>query len=97
MFSDDQRRAVFTRDRGVCSGCGKDTLAEDEYHRRGYRNTGDLWQADHVKPLFRSNGNMEFFKLANLQTLCTRCHKVKSNADRKGEGVGPIEHTPPLL
>ena len=36
-------------------------------------------EVDHVKPLYKGGNNA----LKNLQTLCNKCHKVKTKEDRK--------------
>lgn len=45
-----------------------------------------LWHADHVVPLWKvfhlpPLRRLEYFKLANLVTLCHRCHKKKSKSE----------------
>jgi 5-methylcytosine-specific restriction endonuclease McrA len=83
MFSGDQRYHVMKRDKGVCASCGV---------------KASEWQADHIRPLYKSNGELEFFKLSNLQTLCTACHKAKTRADMKGEPFeGQVFAQPDLL
>ena len=39
------------------------------------------WEADHIRPVWSSGGDLEFFKAANLQCLCLACHKTKSKKD----------------
>lgn len=62
----DARRHVFKRDQGKCAECGVVT---------------DDWQADHIKPLCESDGEFEYFRLSNLQTLCLVHHKIKTKVD----------------
>lgn len=98
-FSNDQRRAVWERDRGLCARCGTQTIRNVVI--RGFGNTGDrvvdlakvpyhylpptghLWQADHIRPLVEANGDLAYYAVANLQTLCTKCHLEKGANDRK--------------
>lgn len=98
-FSNDQRAAVWERDRGLCARCGTQTIKNVLI--RGFGNTADravdlakvpyhylpptghLWQVDHIRPLLDANGDMEFYLLANLQTLCTKCHVAKGVEDNR--------------
>jgi len=78
------RYKVWERDRGVCAVCGKDAVA-DKFNRNGSprtnraRGTGDLWQADHIKPVIEGGGECG---LDNLRTLCTECHLKETAALR---------------
>lgn len=65
------RRAVFKRDRGVCASCGHQCA----------RKGKDVWHMDHIKPLIESLGDLKFWKLPNLQTLCQRCHFAKTGRE----------------
>jgi 5-methylcytosine-specific restriction endonuclease McrA len=38
-------------------------------------HAGDFWQADHIVEVVNGGGQTG---LENYQTLCTRCHKVKT-------------------
>jgi hypothetical protein len=64
------RRAVFKRDRGVCcqcnTKCGKNTIP---------------WHMDHRLPLIESQGDINYWKLPNLQTLCSPCHITKTSQE----------------
>lgn len=40
--------------------------------------TESAWQHDHIRPLVDANGDLQFWRLANIQTLCTACHKAKT-------------------
>lgn len=79
------RMYVFRRDHGVCANCGADTAKEArereaeraaKYDRvpSEYAGLSAEWQADHIVPLIDGGS----FDLANLQTLCTPCHKAKT-------------------
>ena len=48
-------------------------------HHLGY-NTGDIWQTDHIVPLFRGGAGIE---PSNLQVVCTECHQDKTIKERK--------------
>lgn len=63
------RRAVYKRDKGICAHCGKQA-------KRGQR-----WDMDHIKPLVESNGDLSYWKLPNLQTLCPSCHIQKTSKE----------------
>lgn len=80
------REQVFARDKGVCASCGVDSLAEARRLRysRGIRRQEllaywglrartrkSLWDADHIVPVVEGGGECD---LANLRTLCLRCH-----------------------
>jgi 5-methylcytosine-specific restriction endonuclease McrA len=36
---------------------------------------------DHIRPLIESLGNIEFWRLSNLQTLCVKCHHAKTGRE----------------
>lgn len=63
------RKAVFKRDKGKCADCG--VIA-----KRGQR-----WDMDHIKPLVESKGDLSYWQLPNLQTLCPPCHIKKTSAE----------------
>jgi hypothetical protein len=65
------RKAVYRRDKGICKECGH------QCSRKGK----DVWHLDHKKPLIESNGDLEYWKLPNLQTLCQPCHYKKTGAE----------------
>jgi 5-methylcytosine-specific restriction enzyme A len=85
------RAEVFERDQGVCAACGADTEAlrrdkrkldysarrqfEKEWGRRRH-----LWDADHIVPVAEGGGECG---LANIRTLCLKCHKKATAALRK--------------
>tara|TARA_B100001094_G_scaffold330605_1_gene396226 strand:+ start:979 stop:1275 length:297 start_codon:yes stop_codon:yes gene_type:complete len=70
--SREQRAHVRKRDKGVCNHCGK---------------FATKWDVDHIKPLVEQKGvkeedlNWEYYSLDNLQTLCKKCHRVKTNSE----------------
>jgi 5-methylcytosine-specific restriction endonuclease McrA len=63
------RRAVWRRDKSVCAGCGAKCLYPLE------------WHMDHIKPLIEANGDISYWQLPNLQTLCTPCHTTKTSQE----------------
>ena len=65
------RRAVYKRDNGVCKVCGHQCA----------RKGADVWHLDHVKPLIEANGNIDYWKPGNLQTLCQTCHHAKTGTE----------------
>lgn len=71
------RLKVWERDRGVCAGCGADTMAEIPERRRRAKGSGHLWQADHITPVVEGGGECG---LDNYRTLCTACHKRETAA-----------------
>lgn len=62
------RREIGKVDKGKCRNCGK-------------KCKKDEWQLDHIQPLHKANGNLEFWKLDNMQTLCIRCHANKTKEE----------------
>jgi 5-methylcytosine-specific restriction enzyme A len=80
------REQVFARDKGVCAQCGLDTEAMRRDKRKldykarrqfekdwgGRRN---LWDADHIVPVVEGGGECD---LANMRTLCLKCHKLET-------------------
>lgn len=65
------RREVWKRDKGKCVQCGHQCA----------RKGADVWHLDHVKPLIEAQGDLSYWKLANLQTLCQPCHHKKTGAE----------------
>lgn len=65
------RKAVFRRDRGLCKSCGHQCSKSGK----------DVWHMDHITPLIESQGDLKFWKLPNLQTLCQRCHTAKTSRE----------------
>jgi 5-methylcytosine-specific restriction endonuclease McrA len=56
------------------------------------------WQADHIKPLVEQKGvkeedlNWDYYKLENLQTLCKKCHRQKTNSEVVLKGKGKVNY-----
>lgn len=87
------REVVFLRDRGVCAVCRVDTVAVQREllalpprprraaaARLGLpldRLAGELWDADHVRPVAEGGGECG---VEGYQTLCVACHRAKSAA-----------------
>ena len=84
------REQVLRRDNGICAVCGLDCIAEFNHLRRlrgprrlaafrewGIRpkQRGSLWDADHIVPVVEGGGECD---LANLRTLCLKCHRVST-------------------
>lgn len=65
------RRAVWARDKGRCHECK--TLC-DKKGKNG-------WHMDHIVPLIEANGQLSFWQLGNLQTLCKVCHTAKTSQE----------------
>ena len=81
------REQVFARDRGVCALCRVDARAAYAELRRsrgthrlklldhwGLKRLSrkTLWDADHIIPVIEGGGECD---LANIRTLCLRCHR----------------------
>lgn len=83
----EARRRVRKRDRGHCAICGLDTVklrrsirgkgAFAKTRALGFKPRKSFWELDHIVPLIDGGGH----DLANLQTLCTPCHKRKTSAE----------------
>jgi 5-methylcytosine-specific restriction protein A len=82
------RERVLERDRGVCSKCKVDCLAEWRHLKRlrgaararahsswGLRpgSRKSLWDADHIVPVAEGGGECD---LSNIRTLCLKCHRA---------------------
>lgn len=95
------REQVFLRDRGVCALCGLDTEALRKNKRKldyaarcGFEKEWGLrrhlWDADHIVPVAEGGGECD---LANLRTLCLKCHQEMTTALRhrlhKIKGIVP--------
>ncbi len=89
------REQVLLRDKGMCCGCGADTLLEWRRLRRlrgqarlelmahwGLKTKlrKSLWDADHIVPVVEGGGECD---LLNIRTLCLRCHRVATAALRE--------------
>lgn len=89
------REQVLLRDRGICAGCGVDTIAALrqlryargakrlrllEQWRPGNRRRRSLWDADHIIPVAEGGGECD---LANIRTLCLACHRVATGQLRE--------------
>lgn len=85
------RQQVFARDHGICAACGVDTEALRKSKRKldfnsrrqfekdwGLRR--HLWDADHIVPVAEGGGECD---LANMRTLCLRCHRAATAALRQ--------------
>lgn len=65
------RAAVWKRDHGQCAHCVN----------KADRNRNGAWHMDHIKPLVEAKGDLSYWRLGNLQTLCEPCHKAKTAAE----------------
>jgi 5-methylcytosine-specific restriction enzyme A len=87
------RERVFERDKGVCSVCGSNCIAEYAHLRRlkgaarlkaaaawGLKGRKSLWDADHVVPVAEGGGECD---LSNMRTLCLKCHRLQTAALRE--------------
>jgi 5-methylcytosine-specific restriction protein A len=89
------REKVLGRDQGVCATCGVDCLAASRQLKRlrglarakamlewglrpGWKRS--LWDADHIVPVAEGGGECD---LANIRTLCLKCHRVATAELRK--------------
>ena len=105
------RERVFARDRGVCAGCGADTVAifaalqraRGKARAAGLRFYGmktigsrrSLWDADHIVAVAEGGGQCD---LDNLRTLCVACHREATAALRgrlRRDLVGDVPHLSP--
>ena len=77
------RAALRKRDKKICAICGQKCNSTDR-----------PWEADHIVPLFLSEGRHYWFGLGNAQTLCRADHLKKTQTDmenyrrhRRGEPI----------
>lgn len=70
------KRQVKKRDKGICASCGT------------YCRYRDEWNLDHEKPLIDAKGDLSFWRIENLQTLCVKCHSGKTVAENIERGKG---------
>lgn len=84
---DRQRQDRIWRSMEVRYAKRKDRLAAAARERfcemvaQGWHEHGGGWQADHIRPLCEADGDLSFWELPNLRTLCTPCHKAKTRED----------------
>lgn len=93
------RRRVRLRDRGVCALCRLDTYAlrrrlqgpgqRARLRARGFVPGRSLWELDHRTPLIDGGSH----ELANLQTLCVPCHRVKSAREHRDRAARSRERS----
>lgn len=87
---DEQRLAVYTRDRGRCVKCGPKSSVL-------YFNGGDWFNTAHIDHIEekRMGGGFTDDREQNLQTLCPRHHQEKHDkspkADTNAERIGVFE------
>lgn len=87
------RERVLERDRGICAVCGLDCVGELRRVKRlrgaarakanlEWRVSGrkSLWDADHIVPVAEGGGECD---LANMRTLCLKCHRVHTEELRR--------------
>jgi 5-methylcytosine-specific restriction enzyme A len=90
------REKVFERDRGVCALCGVDTEALRKNKRtldyaarrqfeKEWGTRRNLWDADHATPVVEGGGECG---LANMRTLCLKCHRVVTAELRRRRASG---------
>jgi 5-methylcytosine-specific restriction endonuclease McrA len=82
----ETRKAVWKRDQGHCAHC---PTVCDDFHVP--------WELDHVQPLIESNGDLEYWKLPNLQTLCVPCHVKKTSAEATARAAARAALKPPKV
>ena len=55
-------------------------LSFPEYYITSYKR---LYAVDHILPVWKSKGRIEFFQLDNMQLLDVACHAAKTKQDMK--------------
>lgn len=86
VFPQTARSRVRQRDKGICSDCGAPPGFCD-------KTFTEAWQVDHHIPLWKVAEmeplkRIEYFKLHNLITRCTDCHKTKSRREASERAHG---------
>jgi 5-methylcytosine-specific restriction protein A len=94
------REKVFQRDQGICALCRLDCEAAWRQLKRlrgaaRLRNLKEwglkslsrksLWDADHIVPVVEGGGECD---LANIRTLCLKCHRAATAELRKRRATG---------
>ena len=75
--SREQRAHVRKRDKNKCNHCGV---------------ISRKWDVDHIRPLVEQKHVKEedldwsYYSLDNLQTLCKKCHRIKTNKELSLKG-----------
>jgi 5-methylcytosine-specific restriction endonuclease McrA len=97
------REKVLQRDKGICAGCGIDTVAafrELKLARGTHRlrllerwglkrlNRRTLWDADHIVPVVEGGGECD---LENIRTLCLVCHRAETSRLRGRRAVATVK------
>lgn len=79
VFPQTARTRVHQRDEGICADCGAPPAFNDKLFVDDWQvdHHIPLWKVSHMEPLQR----IEYFKLPNLVTRCTDCHKIKSRGE----------------
>lgn len=86
VFPATARSVLRRRDKGICSDCGDPPGFCD-------KTFTEAWQVDHHIPLWKVSDmeaikRIEYFKLHNLVTRCSNCHKIKSRAEASERAHG---------
>jgi len=86
-LEDDEWEAAFVRHERQHSGCGDlkwQALIRDGFHCRGcgVTVTSKTSQADHIIPVNRFANLAMANDVDNIQTLCLRCHSLKTARDQ---------------
>jgi 5-methylcytosine-specific restriction enzyme A len=94
------REKVLERDKGICAVCRVDCEAAWRHLKRqrgaarlriqiewGLKRAPrkSLWDADHIVPVVEGGGECD---LANLRTLCLKCHRAATAELRKRRAAG---------
>jgi hypothetical protein len=81
--SREQRAHVRKRDKNICNHCGK---------------VSRKWDVDHINPLVEQKNvkgkdlDWSYYSIDNLQTLCIKCHRIKTNSEVKLRGKGKLKY-----
>jgi 5-methylcytosine-specific restriction endonuclease McrA len=81
------RRAVKRRDRYKCKRCGHKPLGRTHPQYRKTRKT-DRLEVNHIVQARGAHRSLScLHHLANLETLCLRCHNEETKAQRRSKDV----------
>ena len=81
--SREQRAHVRKRDKNICNHCGK---------------VSRKWDVDHINPLVEQKNvkgkdlDWSYYSIDNLQTLCIKCHRIKTTSEVKLRGKGKLKY-----
>lgn len=59
----------------------KEVLSDLKHAGATHLSGTSTWQHDHIRPLVEAHGDLAYWKMENVQTLCSACHIEKGRED----------------